>query len=120
MTIKNQKNQKFIDKTILSTDGTSELFVRHYGVEKPKLHFILVHGALEHSGRHADLIEFLLTKMGQGVAVTAWDHVGHGRSGGVRAYVSQFKVYVDDMGLIGEEVQKWNSEESKHLFLHIV
>jgi alpha-beta hydrolase superfamily lysophospholipase len=117
MALKDQRNQKFIDKTILSSDGTSELFVRHYGVEKPKLHFILVHGALEHSGRHLDLVQFLLTSMGQGVAVTTWDHVGHGRSGGVRAYVSHFKVYVDDMGLISDEVQSWNSEETKTFIL---
>ncbi len=117
MAPKNQKNHKFIDKTIMSSDGTSELFLRHYGAENPKLHFILVHGALEHSGRHLDLIQFLMNQMGPNVAVTTWDHVGHGRSGGVRAYVSDFRVYVDDMGLIAEEVQKWNSDNTKTFIL---
>jgi len=117
MAIKNQRTQKFIDKTILSSDRETQLFVRHYGAEKPKLHFLIVHGALEHSGRHMDLIQFLLNQLGQSVAVTVWDHVGHGRSGGIRAYVPHFKVYVDDMGLIGEEVHKWNTEETKTFIL---
>jgi alpha-beta hydrolase superfamily lysophospholipase len=105
------------DHSILSSNGESQIFIRHYGSDKPKIHFLLVHGALEYAGRHIDLIHFILKSFGQDVAVTAWDHVGHGRSGGPRAYVSNFKVYVDDMNLVADFVQKKNQLETKTIIL---
>lgn len=106
-----------IDNSLPSSDGESQLFIRQFGSEKPKLHFLLVHGALEHSGRHVDLIQYLLKNFGQDVAVTVWDHIGHGRSGGVRAFVPHFKIYVNDMGLVGEFIQKINSPDTKTIIL---
>ncbi len=106
-----------IDNSLASSDGESQLFIRQFGSDKPKLHFLLVHGALEHSGRHVDLIQYLLKNFGQDVAVTVWDHIGHGRSGGVRAFVPHFKIYVNDMGLVGEFIQKINSADTKTIIL---
>jgi alpha-beta hydrolase superfamily lysophospholipase len=105
------------DHSILSSDGESQLFVRQYGSEKPKIHFLLVHGALEYSGRHTDLILYVLRNFGQDVALTTWDHIGHGRSGGARVFVPSFKVYVDDMNLAGKMVQKINTPKTKNIIL---
>jgi lysophospholipase len=107
----------FEDHKLLSSDGSSQLFVRQFGSLKPKLHFIVVHGALEHFGRHLDLIQFLTHQFGQDVAVTAYDQIGHGRSGGVRAYCSDFRIYVDDLKKIGELAQKRNTPETKTFIL---
>lgn len=105
------------DTSFASSDGVSQVFLRHYGSHQPKVHFLLVHGALEHSGRHVDLIHFMLKNFGQDAALTAWDHVGHGRSGGIRAYVPQFKVYVDDMNLVAQHIQAFHSPGTKTIIL---
>lgn len=107
-----QSTYKTEDHSILSSDGESTLFVRHFIRDSIKIHFLIVHGALEHSGRHQDLTEFLLKNF-PNAAVTVFDHVGHGRSGGARSYLPSFKVYVDDLQKIGEFIQKKNNVETK-------
>jgi alpha-beta hydrolase superfamily lysophospholipase len=89
------------DYALTSSDGESSLFVRHLSRGTPKIHFLLVHGALEHSGRHLDLEEFWMRSYTD-VAVTTFDHVGHGRSGGARAYLTHFNTYVNDLLKVGE------------------
>lgn len=96
---------------VSSCDGQSSLFVRHYSRGLPRVHFFLVHGALEHSGRHQDLVNFWL-KTYPDVVVTVFDHVGHGRSGGTRCYLNSFKVYVDDLYRVGEFIQQKNNPDT--------
>lgn len=97
------------DHSLLSSDGASSLFLRHYSRGKPKLHFFIIHGALEHLGRHIDLTNFLLKNYND-VAVTLYDHIGHGKSGGSRAYVENFQQYLDDLMIASEFVYKKNGE----------
>jgi alpha-beta hydrolase superfamily lysophospholipase len=99
------------DHSITCSDGETKLFVRHFTRGLPKLHFLIVHGAIEHSGRHKDLVQFLL-KNYHDVAVTVFDHFGHGKSGGTRAYVDSFKQYVDDLLKVGEFVHSKNTSET--------
>lgn len=89
------------DHSLLSSDGESTLFVRRFWRGTPRVHFLIVHGALEHSGRHQDLVNFWM-KNYHDVAVTVFDHIGHGRSGGTRAFLGSFKNYVDDLMKVGE------------------
>lgn len=98
--------------------GDAQIFIRHYSRGTPQIHFMLVHGAVEHSGRHSELIEYWL-KNYHNVRITVYDHIGHGRSGGTRAYVESFKDYVDDFLKVGEFVQTKNSPKTKtFVFAH--
>jgi acylglycerol lipase len=103
------------DHSILSHDGESEIFIRHYRKGTPKIHFLIVHGALEHLGRHDELAKFWLRSMNDNVAVTLYDHIGHGRSGGARSYVPEFKVYVEDLQRVGAFVDTKNTSETKNV-----
>ncbi len=100
------------DHTVIASDGESSIFIRHFFRGRPKFHFFLVHGALEHSGRHMDLVNFWLNSYND-VAVTIFDNIGHGRSGGTRAYVESFKHYVDDFYKVSEFVYAKNNEATQ-------
>lgn len=104
------------DISITCCDGEADLFIRRYYRGNPKIHFFIVHGAVEHSGRHMDLVNFLLRNYNE-VAVTVFDNIGHGRSGGTRAYVESFKHYVDDFLKVAEYVHSKNSPETKTFIL---
>jgi len=55
---------------------------------------ILVHGYAEHSGRYEQTASDLA---GAGFEVHAYDHQGHGRSGGTRCHVRRFEHLIDDL-----------------------
>jgi len=69
----------------------------------PKSVLLLVHGYAEHSGRYARVADCFV---GQGYAVYALDHRGHGKSAGRRGYFERFQLLVDDLdtffGLVRE------------------
>ena len=104
------------DHSLTCCDGQANLFIRQFTRGRPKVHFFLVHGAVEHSGRHMDLVNFLMRNYND-VAVTVFDNIGHGRSGGTRAYVESFRHYVDDFIKVAEFVHSKNTPETKTFIL---
>lgn len=100
------------DHSLSASDGESSLFIRRFYRGDPKIHFFLIHGALEHSGRHMDLVTYWLSSYSD-IAVTVYDCVGHGRSGGTRAHVNSFKDYVSDFIKVSKFVFSKNSESTQ-------
>jgi alpha-beta hydrolase superfamily lysophospholipase len=68
---------------------------------------VIAHGFAEHGGRYAHVAARLV---GEGLAVRAPDHRGHGRSDGKRTSVVRFDDYVDDLTtVIGQARDEWPS-----------
>ncbi len=88
----------------------------YYQLWKPdsdyKAAIIIVHGSFEHSGRYVNLALGLVDK---GYAVYTFDLRGHGRSGGQRAFVSSFNLYVQDLEIFVSFVHK--AQTAKPVFL---
>lgn len=94
----------------INVSGT-ELHTRTYPTPSPIARIILVHGYAEHSGRYAWVCEQLNAA---NIAVYAYDHLGHGKSSGRKAYVTNFDTYVDHLEAM---VQRWTADVDVPVFL---
>ncbi len=64
---------------------------------------VFVHGYAEYGGRYSHVAAECVAR---GWAAVAADHVGHGRSGGERALITDFGSVVDDLGLVVAEAER--------------
>lgn len=71
-----------------------ELFYRCYGSGRGKGSLVIVHGLGEHSGRYDEFAKFLSAR---GWRVYCYDQRGHGKTPGIRSYVENFEVLVEDL-----------------------
>lgn len=69
------------------------LFRRGWLAQQPRAALLIVHGFAEHSGRYEHVGSQLAAA---GLAVHAYDQLGHGRSSGRRGHVRRFDDYLDD------------------------
>lgn len=70
------------------------LYCRWHTVSPSRARVVIVHGALDHSGRYENLIEFLNA---QGYSAFAADLRGMGRSSGPIGDIERFDIYLDDL-----------------------
>ncbi|MDX1995430.1 MAG: alpha/beta hydrolase [bacterium] len=68
----------------------------------PKAAVLIVHGIAEHSARYRHVAEHLT---GRGYAVYSFDHRGHGRSEGGRAYFDNFDQPVADVEQVFNQIK---------------
>ena len=80
----------------MAPDGL-RLFRRAWLPERPTRALLLVHGYAEHSGRYEEMGAWFAAR---GAAVHAYDHRGHGRSGGPRCHVARFEEFLDDLAAV--------------------
>jgi alpha-beta hydrolase superfamily lysophospholipase len=96
-----------------SPDGV-ELYQQRWGPAAPaRAQVVLAHGLGEHGGRYGRLVAALVES---GLAVTAPDHRGHGRSPGQRGHVRRWGQYRGDLGAVLAEVR--GGSEGAPLFLY--
>lgn len=88
------------DGSFVSSAGNAHCYIKRY-LPKGKLkknikHIIFQHGAIEYHKRHEELFDKLRNKFGNSLVISCLDLVGHGYSGGARAYVENFNIYEQD------------------------
>lgn len=99
---------------ITSFDGKS-LFFWYNKVEKSKNTLLLVHGFGEYSERYRSLFERLNQ---EDISTFAYDLRGHGRSEGIRSYISRFEDYIADLTVILSVVKEITGLEKVSLLGH--
>jgi alpha-beta hydrolase superfamily lysophospholipase len=73
---------------------------------------LVVHGLAEHSGRYMNIVNEFVP---MGFAVYALDHIGHGKSDGIRGYVNRFSDYTNTLKIYLDKVLLWQT--GKPIFL---
>lgn len=76
---------------------------RHAPSGNPRARVLLIHGLGEHSARHINTIEYLVS---HGVEVVRFDLRGAGLSGGLRQWVERFGDYVEDAAHVLHWIQR--------------
>ena len=82
---------------------------------RPHAAVVIAHGYAEHAGRYDALATRLV---GEGHAVYALDHRGHGRSEGARANVGVFREYITDLTRFIEHVREIHPNPPRFLLGH--
>jgi alpha-beta hydrolase superfamily lysophospholipase len=67
---------------------------------------LVVHGLGEHCGRYMNVVNHFVPL---GYAVYGFDHIGHGRSEGLREVVECFTDYTDTLAIYCEMVKDWQA-----------
>lgn len=90
--------------SLISADGVSLHVTDFHPHGQASNRILLMHGLGEHSGRYQHVAEFFCAR---GFAVRAYDHRGHGHSGGARGDVPNETALLDDASIV---MHDWNSK----------
>ena len=102
------------EKMIDSYDGF-HLYARKDTSENAKAVAVVVHGLCEHQGRY----NYLTEKLNEhNFSVYRFDHRGHGKSDGERAYLKDFNCLTDDTNFIVDLTKKENPKLPVFLIGH--
>jgi acylglycerol lipase len=78
---------------------------------------LIVHGLGEHCGRYMNVVNHFVPL---GYAVYGFDHIGHGRSEGVREYVEQFADFTDTLTTFYSMVTEWQVDKPVFVLGHSI
>jgi alpha-beta hydrolase superfamily lysophospholipase len=76
---------------------------------------LVIHGLGEHSGRYLNVVNHFVPL---GYAIYGFDHIGHGKSEGVREYVEQFEDFTNTLAIYYNLVKEWQAGEPVFLLGH--
>jgi len=76
---------------------------------------MIVHGLGEHSGRYDNVVNHFVRL---GYAIYGFDLPGHGKSGGYREFIQEFKDYSDTLITFKKMVKEWQPDKSIFILGH--
>jgi len=92
-------------QNMLKVRENVELWYEKNPVDQPKAVAIIVHGLCEHAGRY----DYAVSRLNAfGYSVYRFDNSGHGRSGGKRASIENYRHFIDDADKIVDLAGKEN------------
>jgi alpha-beta hydrolase superfamily lysophospholipase len=91
-----------------SIDRTRLYFQSWYPEQAYKATLAIVHGAGEHCGRYANVVNYFVDR---DYALYGFDLRGHGRSGGRKSHVSGWQQYRDDLRCFLQLVRQQNPDK---------
>jgi alpha-beta hydrolase superfamily lysophospholipase len=94
---------------------TSIYFQSWLPESEPKAVLLIVHGLAEHSGRYMNIVNHFVPL---GYAVYGIDHLGHGKSDGMRVYVEHFEDYTNTLKIYFDMIRRWQPEKPIFLVGH--
>ncbi|MGA2318356.1 MAG: lysophospholipase [Thermodesulfobacteriota bacterium] len=94
---------------------TSIYFQSWLPESEPKAVLLIVHGLAEHSGRYMNIVDHFVPL---GYAVYGIDHLGHGKSDGMRVYVERFEDYTNTLKIYFDMIRRWQPEKPIFLVGH--
>ncbi len=83
--------------------------------EDPKAILLVVHGLGEHCGRYMNVVDHFVPL---GYAVYGLDHIGHGKSEGMREFVESFEDFTDTLTIYLKMVRSWQPDKPIFLLGH--
>ncbi|MCU0581962.1 MAG: lysophospholipase [Syntrophales bacterium] len=81
----------------------------------PKAVLLIVNGLAEHSGRYMNMVNHLVPS---GYAVYGMDHIGHGKSDGIKVYVERFEDFTETLKTYFNMVKAWQPDKPVFLVGH--
>jgi alpha-beta hydrolase superfamily lysophospholipase len=92
-----------------------QLYAHHWKVDHPKAVIALVHGQGEHIRRYDHLAAWFNAR---DIAVVGFDHQGYGQSEGKKGHARNLDAYLNDIGLLLENVKGFYPEAPVFLYGH--
>lgn len=94
----------------------ANIYYQHWQPEDaPKAILLVVHGLAEHSGRYMNLVNYFVPR---GYAVYGLDHIGHGKSDGMRVYLERFSEFTGPLKTYFDMIQGWHPGKPVFLVGH--
>ena len=76
---------------------------------------LIVHGLGEHNGRYMNVVNHFVPL---GYAIYGLDHIGHGKSEGVREFVQHFEDFTDTLTIFYNLLKKWQADQPIFILGH--
>ncbi len=84
-------------------------------VDKPRAVVVIVHGLCEHAGRYDDVVARLNAF---GYSAYRFDNRGHGRSGGQRGFIDDYRHFIDDADKVVSTAKRENPDSPIFMLGH--